>query len=329
MNHVQNIVFLVESRNSANRIKPLLSKYQDKFNLQFIHTLAIGLYQFKYPSHIKIKDLPAVFEPEWQLRKNDGSLGFKLAPHTLKDDQIVATALTVSEVLTQADVIVLTEYHDMSAIHSVYKILEFNPHQANVVLLRDSKSTQKEIDSIFNATAQKLQDEPLLHTLYEQSKVKKYFDYNFNINSAIILGKSLKLVGVDSPDFVMTKNCLLALYYLKNKGRNSISNILQDFHENWVGTGKYAATSLGSIISRSEILSLLVNAGLVHNENSKLQLSNKGQDFLNTLHPDCCDMDLPHRIKQWVELESSASPKIDIYIRTYFGKQKRYLNKIS
>lgn len=328
MTHVKNIVFLVESRNSANRIKPLLSKYQDKFNLQFIHSLAIGLYQFKYPSHIKIKDLPAVFKPEWQLRKNDGSLGFMLAPHALKDNQIVPIALTVKEAFKQADLIVLTEYQDTSAIHSVYTILEFNPHQADVVLLRDSRSTIREVDSIFNATAQRLKDEPLLHSLYEQSKVKKYFDYNFNINSALIFGQCLKLVGVDSPYFVMTKNCLLALYYFKNNGRNSISNVLMDFHENWVGSGKYAVTSLGSLTSRSEILSLLVNVGLVHKENSKLQLSEKGQAFLNTLHPDCCDLDLPQRIEQWMELESGAYPKIDTYIRTFFGKQKRYINKI-
>lgn len=328
MTHHKNIVFLVESRNGSERLKQLLTQHQDSHNLQFIQTTAIGLYHFKYPKEIKLSDLPCSFEPQWQPRKENKLLKLTTAPYTIKQHEFVPIGLTISETLQQADIIVLTEYHDTSSIHSMHKILEAHPHQAEVLLLPDSVPKQKDMDSIFNGTAQRLQDNEELKQLHEQSKVKEYFDYNFNIHSAYILGQCLTVAGINHPNYVMSKNSLLTLHYIRTKRTISMPDLLMVFQENWKGTGKYAVTSLGSIVSRTEILFTLIEAGLLTKLHNDLELSDKGHAFLNMLHPDCCDLDLPQRIEQWMILGSTAYPKIDKYVRTFFGKQMRFFNKL-
>lgn len=53
-----------------------------------------------------------------------------------------------------------------------------------------------------------------------------------------------------------------------------------------------------------------------------------GETFLSALHPDCEDRDLAGRLHLWCEEGlASARPKIDRYIRTFFGKQMRFLSQ--
>jgi hypothetical protein len=47
--------------------------------------------------------------------------------------------------------------------------------------------------------------------------------------------------------------------------------------------------------------------------------------MLNRLHPDCEDPDLPFRLHAWCEAGAAAKPAIDRYIKTFFGKQKRFM----
>ena len=55
-----------------------------------------------------------------------------------------------------------------------------------------------------------------------------------------------------------------------------------------------------------------------------LVLSAQGQAFLDLLHPGCCDQDLPGRMRQWEQEWPVSRPKIERYLRTFFGKQKRF-----
>jgi hypothetical protein len=59
-----------------------------------------------------------------------------------------------------------------------------------------------------------------------------------------------------------------------------------------------------------------------------VSLSENGRKFLQALHPDCQDFDLPFRLQEWQKLPSEeARKKIDKYLLTWFGRQKRFLDK--
>lgn len=58
------------------------------------------------------------------------------------------------------------------------------------------------------------------------------------------------------------------------------------------------------------------------------QFSADGLRLLKHLHPYCEDRDQIHRIAAWTELAfDEAKEKIDRYILTFLGKQKRFLSK--
>lgn len=59
-----------------------------------------------------------------------------------------------------------------------------------------------------------------------------------------------------------------------------------------------------------------------------LSIAPLGESLLDALHPDCEDRDLPFRFKEWGDMpESESAEKVDRYIRTFFGKMKRYADR--
>ena len=59
----------------------------------------------------------------------------------------------------------------------------------------------------------------------------------------------------------------------------------------------------------------------------KNTLSDAGERFLEILHPDSEDPDLPFRLQEWQMLPpTEARDRIDTYLRTFFGKTKRRLD---
>jgi hypothetical protein len=105
--------------------------------------------------------------------------------------------------------------------------------------------------------------------------------------------------------------------------------------QKWAGTGRYPARAgaaglrFGSAASRLPILDNLLGAGLLARTEvdgkHAVQVSARGQELLNRLHPDCEDPDLPFRLHAWCEAGAASKPAIDRYIKTFFGKQKRFM----
>ncbi|MCY1418116.1 hypothetical protein D9M71_336650 [compost metagenome] len=63
-------------------------------------------------------------------------------------------------------------------------------------------------------------------------------------------------------------------------------------------------------------------------ENNHISLSPRGTAFLELLHPDCADPDLPARLEAWQRDWPSAKEKMHRYLRTFFGKQVRYMRAL-
>lgn len=119
------------------------------------------------------------------------------------------------------------------------------------------------------------------------------------------------------------------LYDLRNRTKIEASDFLKLTVIDWPGTGKYKAadlniTKIGSVTSFTQILENLSIVGLIDFDRKNISITNTGRDLLLRIHPDCCDKDLPFRLADWQRNWPNSKPQIDRYIKTFFGKQKRF-----
>lgn len=160
--------------------------------------------------------------------------------------------------------------------------------------------------------------------------VKRYFDWHWNVNSQVILSETLRRAGVlSSGNPVISKYGVQLLYFIQDHPGLSEGNLFRSMN-NWVGTGKYTVShNFGSVASRYSIVCQLLQLGLICNtadKPSRISIADVGLRFIELLHKDMRDADLPSRLHVWCAegLEVSRS-KIDRYIMTYFGKQKKFM----
>lgn len=73
----------------------------------------------------------------------------------------------------------------------------------------------------------------------------------------------------------------------------------------------------------------LVRNGLLIEDDKYYSITAKGQEFLSLLHRECNDQDLPYRLHQWCQNWNDSKPTIDRYLRTFFGRQKRFFRKMT
>lgn len=175
----------------------------------------------------------------------------------------------------------------------------------------------------------------------EYGRVKRYFDWNFNVNSFAVLGAAQRRAGVpDGPHPLsrvaplLSKYALQLLYDLHARPPMPDGLVISLMHR-WPGTGRYQVVpgewraQLGSPASRYPILDNLISAGLLARTQvdgkQGVLVSARGRTLLGLLHPDCEDPDLPFRLHAWCEQGAASKPAIDRYIKTFFGKQKRFL----
>lgn len=206
---------------------------------------------------------------------------------------------------------------------------------------------------------------PEINELTNYYDNRHIFDYLWNCNSASLFSECLKRSGVNQPK-IISKYMLMALHILDKYqnsadiGKNEISTIeFQSALLRWRGTGKYRikdqlpvysdASNLfynplkqtgceddqmesvhqqgvGSPMTVVPILESLEKLGLVEIKNDLIEVSGKGQAFLACCHRNTFDPDLPFRLDAWCR--SGDIDKMLTYLKTVFGRQKRFMNKL-
>ena len=169
-----------------------------------------------------------------------------------------------------------------------------------------------------------------------RSRVARRFDYGYRANALAVMGRTMALAGAAPGAEVPSKYGLQTLYMLREAGPCSEQRAV-DAMRRWRGTGKYAGMlregyeirGMGSPASRSSILEDLKVAGILELDGRQLRLSRLGDRFLDMVHPDCEDPDLPFRIEGWklIPDEAEANARVDRYLRTFWGKQIRRLGR--
>lgn len=168
-----------------------------------------------------------------------------------------------------------------------------------------------------------------------EGRIRRHFDFNYLNNALALLAPAAEAAGLGRR--TPSKYELQFLYHARgSRGCGERSWVEQ--MSKWKGSGRYGKDnegSFGSAASRYPILTGLLKDGFLRETgferpDKRLAISDAGERFLALLHPGCEDKDLPFRIWDWSTLpEPEAKEKIGRYIRTYFGKQKRFMGKWS
>lgn len=322
------IVFVAEKPSQAKLLAPHIQRRWPDAKLYIVLTLYIGPYEFSYPRGLKMADYPYIAEPTWKPRRYLG------VPHDFNVNSLVmqieggelhSTVLAPGDVLRESDDIWYACDADHSGAHAYYVLLsqtlghECAAAERPMLMLSalDEASLVRVFDTCSTTSCEAFQ-EWLRHGL-----AKRYFEYNFNVNALALLAPCLRSVGVDTDTYWLSKYSLQLLYAMRDQPSTKENSLLRTM-EKWPGTGRYAPTEMGSPASRYAMIEGLTRVGLLESNSGELFLSERGAACLSILHPDCNDQDLPSRLTKWQDNWPSSRPQIDRYLRTVFGKQKRF-----
>ena len=316
-----NIVLVTDRPMMAHAIAPFAADRWPGRSIKIVCTF-MGLYEFRYPRGLGISDFPYVGEPAWKVR--DSSYHFARAVRDGQMDR--ANNLNPFKVLRDAGEIFFFCGNQTPRWVNAYEVLLTQFLGAEVAELERPAMFTHARDEVSMARAFNEPSTTHSSTFRELSKggsAKRFFDFNFNVNSLAIFGESLRRVGVDTEIFSMSKFSLQLLYWLKGRPPITEGRLIKAM-DNWTGTGRYPVCEMGSAASRDRIVSDLCEMGLLTFQGLEITLSAKGTQFLGLLHPDCEDSDLPARIAAWQGGWPQSKENMTLYLRTFFGKQARF-----
>lgn len=176
---------------------------------------------------------------------------------------------------------------------------------------------------------------PEFLAVFNQAECRQVFHFNWSLNSLPIFGDVLRHVGITENAFI-SKFQVLLLHALAERGPMSEGEIVLMMRD-WKGSGKWEKRGedvFGSPASRDAIMRQILEKGLLsalpinkEGVRSRIAVSEIGRAFLSHLHPDSYDPDLGFRLVEWGKTWPASRPAMERYIRTYFGKQKRFFAK--
>lgn len=329
---MDNIVVFGEKPSQTKACAPYLAKAFPSSSFHVVSSGLRGPVTYRIPRGITFADLPASVPLEWVPRRDYMQYDMKIAP----DASVARCAGTIdyADLLSRADRIVFAADPDAIACRNFVAFLsaflkeEHRPKVGDAYRLvaLDDASLTKTFATPLNFFIDGFMQQA------DAGCTKSYFDANYAVNAFPLFGKALAECGIPCEPLPLSKFGLQLLYWMRDMrpvqepapmSEGRIIGVMQS----WRGSGKYSGMKarLGSEASAADILGNLLKANLLIKNGETIDISSLGVALLDRLHPDCCDPDLPFRLQKWSEsgLEKSKS-SIDRYIRTFFGKQKRF-----
>jgi len=341
-----NVVLVTQSSSLAHCLLPVLAerylpRHRETPLTVFVHPNVHLNASFSYPRGMKWAEYPFVGDPvykpmdliAWRKPRLTVPISDELWPET-EEERTLSHEDVVARI-QDADIIVNGMDRGMSGDLAFHRVLE--------CAFPDGVSKAR----VLNPLLVVLEREELMRTFDEAEKrpvnkgralayarLRRRFDYCYGVNAFAILGRTMAVAGLFG-ETVPSKFGLQFLYAIQKSGPLTDGQAIE-LMWGWKGTGRYPSnrlynTEFGSSSSRAKIIEQLGEAGLIDRSGrigATNRLSEAGERFLSLLHPDCEDADLPFRFDEWCWLpEEEATAKIDRYIKTFFGKQKRNIER--
>lgn len=288
--------------------------------ISFYYVPPVGRLSFRLPRQLPISSVPTLLEPRW-----------KLEDVQFNNPKGIANNASL---FSNADLIVCATDPDPTGAFNFHKSMEcLGVAVENGVpwLPFDSLDAEYLRNQVANLSSTL---SPEFVALRRYGEARRYFDYNYIANALPCLGATLRKAGAAQEVNFISKNAIQLIIHLVGLDGVPLPDgkIIQ-MMVNWHGSGKYPKREMGSPISRSKILEDLIGAGLLEEVlgTEKPQLlvpSELGRRFVASLHKDLADADLPARLSNWASRWPDSKPEMERYLRTFFGKQKRYMGSI-
>lgn len=374
------ILFIVEKNHQKVCIEDsifyqnLISKNEIKFHLS--HTV-VPYFSYKYPNNLKYKELPYINDLQYKINfekikieaddliektceRSDYKMPYKF-------EYVNSYKNLNKDFLLSFDTIIFAPDPDGSGCYGSYMEIEqvLGKNFENLfddIYFIDIRNLSNEIissemEQVLTNKDLKKERLNLFYNYVNAGKVKKYFDYNFQINCNILIKEVYKSIFLnkynDNKDFEeaytkygFTKFMLftvLAYFNFLKKNKESLKVLKNEyFLINWMykykGSGKYNYKNqkyslqygIGSVRSSRQIIENLKKLKIFEYVNG-ICFSDETFDFINLLNKKMFDPDLPFRISNWCDKNFEESKKeIDIYLKEIFIKQKiknKYLSK--
>lgn len=329
------IVVVTEKPQITRLLAPHLSTKWPAERILCVCTFSLGLYDFLVPRDLRVQYLPRITPPVWKRRVARSSAGqvMELPIVTeVVDGNVLPSDLPFVDALRQASEIICATDPDSTGASAWDVLLRqtLSPSQASSprpwintfsLAFEALQSATREIGSTCS---------PVFEALRLQGEGKRYFDWNWITNAFVLHGLAFRAVG-GKGSAVPSKWGIQLLYAMRDGSAATEGELIARM-AHWPGSGKYAPVGMGSMMSRGAIVEGLVTGGLIRpdataarrDRSRPLCISPVGRAFLDHLHQDTCDADLPARLDAWLTEWPRSRPKMERYLRTVFGKQRRF-----
>lgn len=318
------MLVIVEKPLIARALHARLSARFSREQIRYLLANQFGWpFVFDYPSRLSWHDYPAWFEARYRL--SDSRWQMTCDEGEWVREPVDYSALAAQPVLVVSDA-------GRSSLLAAERLLCHLQGLGKVSAFVGYRTFNSLAQSDIDRSLLEPVDEPVARTLCRAAQLKADFEFSFLVNAAGLLTRVYHEVGGTESNPVFSKYTVQTLYALHKAGPIPEA-LLIDTMCHWKGTGRYAGirATLGSAASRASLVESLKHLGFVRSlpstdgiEKSLVGISALGEAFLSRLHPDCEDLDLPFRIEQWLSFPETGRVAAQRYIRTWFGKQKRY-----
>ncbi len=310
------------------------------FKFHFAHTV-VPFFIFKYvQKNIKYKDLPLINEINYKFNNRNLIENLIIDFPNQKEDILNSSYSNSYKNLTkeffeQFEDIIIASDNDESGCYNTWNEIflttgkNINEIFNNIYFLNtnymEETTLNKNINLLFNDQTYKENRITLFENFKERGYIKKYFEYNYQLNSNILI-KELYQNIFDNNDeelyskFGFTKYMIYLCFMIKKEEKYfNYAKIIQ----------KMDKQKIGSPASRPYIIQNLEKLNIIKfDEDLKiLYITDKGLLFINSLNKKLNDPFLSQRISNWqdeylIDKEKTCE-KINNYIKEIFSKQKK------
>jgi hypothetical protein len=286
-----------------------------------------GIRRFNFPRGLTWRDFPYVAEPSYRMMTVEDSRAVMGVKGLSREIGLIGNEIGL-KALQSADQILLLMDPGSSSIHMASRFL--SDHFPTIPWERTLFPWVQDCtdEGMRRAMRVARRADEFALPMISEGKMRRFFDANYLINSFALTGRGImNEVGLRGP--IPSKYSLQVLYDALDTCPLSDGQRIQRM-DRWVGTGKYdykRYQGLGTPISRGPIVQNLVDAGFLARAGKMTDITEGGRHYLKLLHPNCRDVDLPFRINDWSKLpEGKAREKMTRYLRTFFGRQKTFMD---
>jgi len=359
-NKTKKILIITEKPSQQTSLLKSIdfNKHLENTEYKFYSTLMLTPYRFDYPKNKKYKEFPLVEDVKYTLKNFKRYERYKRHEYTsvdyenqkIKHDNWIAN--TSKEYFEQFDELILCPDPDHTGVYAAFLTLQqtlglnweesfeniyyFDMSRLDVDTLNNSSRRIFNHEDVLN-----IQNKKKYNKWNNQGKIKRYFEYNFNLNSMVFITETLsnidiKVNGIVSKFLLMTFNGI----YNNKLDITSESKLIRSM-ESYKGSCKYVndttiwSRGIGGPASRGIILQDLLDLGLIKKDNNdewKLSKTDLGYKFFNLLNKKTFDPDLSFRLVNWMEKDfEEVKPLMNKYIISMFKAQKvknKHFNKV-